>query len=105
MLRQAIYLLLLSFITLFFMPQFIWLLHKIGSLHLWLHGNISHLFANHWIAQTVRGTIELTLVPFTLALVPATIYWLIKRRKMPHFESLLWGLWLLSLTFISLVGG
>ena len=84
------------------MKQVNLVLHYYGSLHSLLHHYLSQVFANGWLGNLIRGAIELFVIPFVVALIPGTIYWLIKRQQMPYLFCSMWGLWLILLTMMAL---
>lgn len=58
------------------------------SLHLFHFLNISAM------GRFTHRIITLSLLPVFITAIPALLYWLIKRKNMPHFIAITWLIWL-----------
>jgi hypothetical protein len=43
-----------------------------------------------------RKLIALLAVPLFIGLIPALVYWIVKRSWFPHFMQLVWIVWLIQ---------
>ncbi len=91
MLKQLIYLILISAIVVFFIAEYQILLHHVASLHSLLFKKLSLIFAGGKIGTLIHQTLALFLIPVVLGFIPGIIYWLIKESKCLTF-SVLFGL-------------
>ncbi|HAF87072.1 MAG TPA: hypothetical protein DCG13_00750 [Legionellales bacterium] len=46
------------------------------------------------LSRSTARVLILIGLPMILALIPASFYWLIKRRYMPYFIEVVWSIWL-----------
>jgi len=99
MLKQSFSLLsivLLSVVIVLTMPyahqgvQF--LLNAHASVSQWL----TEVFSGGETGNLIRLAIALLIIPFAVAFVPAVIFWLMKRRWLPGFMTMVWVLWLVQ---------
>jgi len=60
-----------------------------------LHFMGMELLSFEGVLWTLVLALSLIGVAFVLALIPAAIYWLFKRRRMPYLSAVVWGLWAL----------
>lgn len=102
MLKHFLALILLSIIAIFFLHQFAIFLHFIAYGHAWLADKLMLLFSNSNIGYLVSHVLALVLIPLIVALIPAFIYWLIRRGEMPHLILITWIIWIMLVTIIAL---
>lgn len=57
---------------------------------------------NHW-AHIARQSIALLLIPIIIALIPAFLYWLVKKRHMPYVCEIACAVWLVLLISIAVL--
>ncbi len=94
MLKQSFIYLVLSLLIILFATYAKIFFVYVNLLYVYLDNMLMPLFGSSFIGEVIRDMLTLVLTPFLLAGIPALIYWLIKRKKMPYFLELIWLLWL-----------
>lgn len=64
--------------------------------HDWISQVLTDIFSGGQGGNIARELIALLSIPVLVGLVPAVIFWLLKRRWMPFFMEIVWILWLLQ---------
>lgn len=99
MLKQSfsfLSIILLSVVIVLTMPyaqqaiQFLLTAH--GSVSQWL----TEIFSGGETGNLIRLAIALLVIPFVVVLGPAMVFWLIKRRWLPGFMTMVWVVWLVQ---------
>jgi hypothetical protein len=54
------------------------------------------VFSGGEAGNITRQLIALLTIPFLFGLIPATIFWMVKRRWLPCFMEIVWVAWLLQ---------
>ena len=94
-------LIILSILAVFFLPEVRIVLHWIADAHQFLLDKLALLIHGDHTAKIVRLTLALVLVPLIIALIPAFIYWLFKRRMMPNYMAVVWVIWFGLVTILA----
>lgn len=94
-------LIILSLLAVFLIPEIRIILHWIIDAHHFLLAKLAIIITGDHIGKILRTTLALVLVPFILALVPAFIYWLFKRRTMPNYMAVVWVVWSVLVTILA----
>lgn len=94
MIKQSILYLALSILIILFAAHVKFVFVYVNILYLHINQFIEPLFGTGFVGELFRDLFTLILTPLTIAAIPAGIYWLIKRKKMPHFIELTWFFWL-----------
>lgn len=102
MITHIAILIALSFILLIFIPHAKYLLQCLDGLHSLLNSKLSYIFNTSPFGNTTQETICLLLIPFIIAALPAAIFWLFKRKLMPYFYHVVWGIWIVLFTSLIL---
>lgn len=89
-------LIILSIGVVLFAKELSWVLHGIVGFHEWLLARLAPLIGNYLL----RSVVVLTLIPLLLALIPAFIYWIFKRRWLPEYWVVVWGIWLVLMALM-----
>lgn len=100
MLKQIIVLILLSLIVILATPQAHLLITWILSVHHWILETLTPIFSGGEAGNITRKLIALLAAPIVVALIPALIYWLMKRKWFPYFMEFVWVTWLVQTTAI-----
>lgn len=64
--------------------------------HDWVGNVLTDVFSMGQTGNVIRNSIALLLVPFVIALIPALIYWALKRNWFPYFMQTTWIVWLIE---------
>lgn len=97
-LRHSLYIMGVSLLLVIGARFFVDIVQLLSVLFQTVSGWFGMIFSNgHW-GVMVQQVLSLTLVPLCLALIPAGLYWLIKKQPLPYFIPIVWGLWLMLAT-------
>lgn len=66
------------------------------SAHDWISQGLADVFSGGQAGSLIKGLIALLSVPILIGLVPAIIYWVIKRHWFPYFMEIVWIVWLVQ---------
>jgi hypothetical protein len=95
MLKQSLLYLILSAVVIFFSLYAKLLFMYMDLLYMTINQALKPVFGSGVAGELMRDMISLMLIPLVIAAIPALLYWLIKRKKMPYFTELTWFLWLI----------
>lgn len=102
MLKHLLILFVLSIVVILFLHELTVFLEFLGYCHLWFADKLTLLFSHSVIGLLISHVIALVLIPLIIALIPAFIYWLIRRSEMPHVILVAWIVWIMLITIIAL---
>lgn len=102
MLKHILALITLSIIVILFLPQFAVCLHYIGQFHSWVAELLLNVFSSSEVGRLITRVLALLLIPLIIALFPAFLFWVARRREMPHLATVTWILWVMLATIIAL---
>ncbi len=91
--QSSVYLILSVLIVLFSNYIKIFFVYM-NLLYAYINTWLQPLFGSGLMGEAFRDMVTLVLIPFALAAIPALIYWVIKRKRMPYFLELIWLFWL-----------
>lgn len=94
MLKQSFIYLLLSILVVVFARYAHMLIIYIDMLYAFINVKLTPLFNYGGLNGDARRVLLLVLIPALIAAIPAFIYWLFKRKSLPHFIELTWCVWL-----------
>lgn len=93
MLRQSLIYLLLSILVVVFAKYAHLLIVYIDMFFTYVNLKLTPVFSQTGWGLIIRKILVLMLLPIIITAIPALIYWLIKRREMPHFIAIAWVIW------------
>lgn len=96
MFKQIILILLLSIGMVFGMTYAQQGVQLLISGHDWISQVLTDVFSGGQAGNVARELIALLSIPVLVGLIPAVIYWLVKRHWMPFFMEIVWVLWLIQ---------
>jgi hypothetical protein len=102
MLRHVLALIIFSILIILFRSEFAVFLHYIGYWHSWLGEKMLLLFSTSTTGELVSHVLALVLIPILIALIPAFLYWVIRRHEMPYLAIVTWILWIILSTIVVL---
>jgi hypothetical protein len=94
--KQTAFMLVLSIILVYLAKFIMSILQGLGAAQAFLITKLHLLLPEFGIKSLVVKVIVLLLVPLLLSLIVTFIYWLIKRREIPHLLELTWIMWIVS---------
>jgi hypothetical protein len=95
MFRQGIIYLLLSIVIVLFAKYAHLLILYIDLLYTYINVRLAPIFSNSHLGIMIRSVLTLVVLPLFLAAIPALIYQVIKKQRMPYFIQITWILWLI----------
>ena len=75
------------------------LLQLISS-HNWISQLLLQVFSGGEFGFAIRNVLSLLILPFFIGAIPASVYWLSKRRYFPYFMHVVWVVWLVQTTVL-----
>mgnify|MGYP006075116589 CR=1 FL=1 len=103
MLKHLGIIVVLSFLLLIFSHHSQMVLVFLNNAHSLLNEKLSYIFTSSTVGNTFQETTCLLLIPFALAGIPASIYWVVKRHLMPYFYHVVWGIWIVLFTSLMIL--
>lgn len=64
--------------------------------HDWVAELLTEVFSGGHAGNLVRGLLALLSIPVLMGLIPAIVYWIIKRHWFPYFMEIVWVVWLIQ---------
>lgn len=101
MVRQILFGIILSIVAILCLKEIQWFLHYLLMGHQLVNGFFAKFLRGGLIADIICATIALFLIPFIVAVVPATIYWAVTKREWIFFPHVFWVTWLLLLAVLA----
>jgi len=96
MLKQIIILLVLSVAIILGMTYAQMGVQWLLDAHDWISQILMDVFSGGQAGNIARELIALLSVPILVGLVPALIYWIIRRHWFPYFMEIVWVVWLIQ---------
>jgi len=69
-----------------------WLL----TAHDWVSQLLTDVFSAGQAGNVARGLIALLSIPVIVGLIPAIVYWFLRRHWFPYFMPIVWVVWLIQ---------
>lgn len=96
MIKQMIALVVASILIIVGMTYSQQVMQYIINAHDWIAQILTEVFSGGQAGNLARGLIALLAIPVVVGLIPALVYWAIKRNWFPYFMQLVWVTWLLQ---------
>lgn len=64
--------------------------------HDWVSQLLTDVFSGGHTGNLARGLIALLAIPFLAGLIPALVYWMMRRHWFPYFMEIVWVVWLIQ---------
>lgn len=98
MLKHIISLIIASLLVLLLAQYLTIGLHWLQTLNGDFYNYSKSIFTGKSVGAILRQLIGLLLIPIVLAGVPALLYYAVYRKSMPHFNEVIWVLWIVLAT-------
>lgn len=95
-LKHIIAILILSTLVVLFMPQAQVAVQALLTAHEWISSLLTDIFTGGQAGSIARGLIALLSIPLLAGLIPALIYWVVRKRWLPCFMEIMWVIWLIQ---------
>jgi len=69
-----------------------WLLNA----HDWITDILAEVFSGGRAGNIPKNLIALLSIPLLVGLVPAIVYWMVRRHWFPYFMQIVWVVWLIQ---------
>jgi hypothetical protein len=66
------------------------------SAHDWVTQLLADVFSGGQAGSLLKALIALLTIPVIVGLIPAVIYWLVRRSWFPYFMEIVWVVWLIQ---------
>jgi hypothetical protein len=96
MLKHIIAILVLSALVVLFMPQTEMVVQALLTAHEWVANLLTNVFSSGEAGNIARSLIALLSIPLVAGLVPALVYWIVRKHWLPCFMEIMWVVWLVQ---------
>ena len=96
MIKHIIALIALSIIVVLTLPYAQQVMSVLINAHNWVAEQLADVFSGGQTGLLLRGLFALLSIPLVTSLVPAALYWLVRRQWFPYFMECVWVIWLLQ---------
>lgn len=103
MLKQLSILVALSIVLLIFAPYAQMGLSYLDASHSFLNAKLSYIFSSSTAGNTTQEVASLLIIPLFFTGCVQAVYWTVKRQMMPYFYHILWTVWLILFTSLTLI--
>jgi hypothetical protein len=100
LLKNIIALIAISLLSIFGVEYIRPVIMALLSSHDWISQLLLQVFSGGQAGNILRELIALITMPLIIGLIPASVYWLAKRRMFPYFMHTVWIVWLIQTTAI-----
>lgn len=100
MLKNAIVLIIVSVITMFFQSELGHVLRYLLTVHDKIADSLAVVFSNAPAGRVIQETIALIIIPVALSAVAALVWLMVKRNEMPHLITIVWIIWTILLVTV-----
>lgn len=102
MLKNAIIIIVVSVVAMFFQSQLGAVLRYLLTIHDKIADALAIVFSNAPAGRMIQETIALILIPILIGTIAALIWLMIKRNEMPHLTTSIWVIWTILLVMVLL---
>ncbi|HLB42794.1 MAG TPA: hypothetical protein VJN02_08115 [Gammaproteobacteria bacterium] len=96
MLKHSIVLIALSILIIFFTTYAQQGMQWLLTAHDWVSNALTNVFSGGQAGNMVRELLVLLCIPVAVGLLPAVIYWVVRRHWFPYFMEVVWIVWLIQ---------
>jgi len=96
MLKHIVAIIALSAAIILFMSHAQHSVEWLMKAHAWMAQLLTDVFSRGQAGNLSRGLIALLSIPLLAGLIPAFIYWLLRRHWFPYFMQIVWIVWLVQ---------
>jgi hypothetical protein len=96
MIKKFIAILVLSTLIIFGMSYAQQAIQLLINAHEWISQLLTDVFTAGQAGNLARGLLALLSIPILAGLIPALLYWMIRRHWYPYFMDIVWIVWLVQ---------
>lgn len=100
--KHILILLLISIISIIWIKEIAHALHYLMHIYIVLSKMLSRFVIGGYVIAVIRQSIVLMMIPIFIAMIPAGLYWLVKRRIMPYLCETLYVAWFVMVATLAL---
>lgn len=97
MLKHSIILIVLSILLVLFTSYAQQGMQWLLAAHDWVSNALTSVFSGDEAGNMVKELLVLLCIPVAIALIPAILYWIIRRHWFPYFMEVVWIVWLIQI--------
>jgi hypothetical protein len=101
-LKHILVLLILSILFVFCLPYFHQAAEWLVYAHTWISDQLKQVFTVGQSGNIARQLIALLALPILCGLIPAILFWIVRRQWSPVFLSIIWIVWLLEIGVLAM---
>ena len=90
MLNKLLTVIVISILVVFFPAYAKQLMSLIMTSHAFIVDLLANIFSDGTTGRIIRDLLALLILPLGIGLIPAIIYWVVKRRFFPYFMFVVW---------------
>lgn len=94
--KHLIAILILSALIVLFMPEAKIAAEALLTAHTWISNILSDVFSGGHAGSIARDLIALLSIPFLAGLIPALIFWIVRKHWLSSFMTIVWVVWLVQ---------
>ena len=100
--KHILILLMLSLISILWIKEITHVLNYLIHGYIYLSKCLKPFIMGGYMIAILRQALVLMMIPMLVMMIPAGIYWLIRRRLMPWFYEAVYAAWFVMLTTLAL---
>lgn|SRR3990167_3305577 len=100
LIKNVLFLIVLSIVAIFFQNQLMAVLHGIMSVHHQIIKGLSSIFSIEGAGEIVQSVLALLLMPVVIGICFGIAHFLMKQQHFPHTMSVIWVCWAVLLTAV-----
>ncbi len=104
MVKHFVILIVASILAVFFRTEVSSVVHGVLMVHDIIVQGLGSVFSGGQWGQLIELSFALLILPAFVGLVAGGVFWLIKRAPLPHMMEVIWIIWVVLLTALSLQG-
>lgn len=102
MFRLGLVMFALTAVAIYFKKQVVFILHGTKTIIVYVIVEASKVFPFIHNIRNITTVIVLFFLPILIALIPAYLYWAIKRAPLPQIRAMIFAFWVITLMIYTL---
>lgn len=98
--KHIIALVIISLLVLLLSHYVYIVISHIAAVHDWFSDDLKIIFTASSVGKWFRELFAMLALPLIVGLVPAGLYWGMKKQPMPYLVELIWVVWLVQTTAV-----
>jgi hypothetical protein len=102
MAKHLLILFAISLLAIIWIKEISYLLNYLMAGYAYLSNALGRIIVGGYLVTILRQAFIFIMIPSLITLIPALIYWLVRRSRMPYLYEMLYTTWFITLTVIAL---